>query len=1113
MLRIPLKKGDIVELNNKPYTIDSVIGDGATCIVYSAYYMDTIGMSHHVNIKECYPYGAKITRKEQLLVWELESEKNKFTQAFVSAYEKLMMWQNSNFAVHVFDICEANQTCYTVMDANQGLTFDKDVTASLGDILKTVKLLAYIVGNYHSNGYLHLDLKPSNFLVYPRPSEHIVLFDMDTVVGIEDIKSGTIKATSYSDDWAAPEQKQGKISKLCPATDIYALGAILFEKIMGRSVEVEDTSVFADWDFECGFFEDVNPKIKRLLRNIFKKTIVANIGRRYKSADKLIADLDEAIKVTDSEIYLKGDDICCSGHFIGRENELLLIKDNFDAKKKAVFLHGFAGIGKTEIARKYAELHKKDYDTILFVKYDSNLTLQDKLDEIEIVNFDGDTAEHRRKLRNLLDDNTLVIVDNFDIEIGTDNTLKSLIDSKAHILISTRTDFSSVYCGDNYAIIEIAEFENRELEQLFLCNSKLAAINIPDKEILNKIFKLIENHTYATELLAKQMYYSEWSYNFLYEKVKSGIASLKGAEKIIVNKDEDVKKDNSLNILRAIYHISDLTEGQKQVLRNIFMLRFMNITKENYIKYTFSGSLEDLNTLIEIGLVQYDRLFCKLHPLIEELVGFELNPNMDNCKGVHTTLKLKISNTGHYDGYDDADEFEFESNCDFLCGFFKYAALNDETTRSTLTNWLLEICENENIRSAEADDWRFSPLYEKLTLLCDTEKITPTEKYNIYYIVILSWITTSSRLYINNPEMTEAHRNLVQQRVRQFLPLAASCCDQMEKDSDTYLNRLYTTVIHRLLSECFENPKDIVDDIYDVYPQAFEALSPWEKSRLGLVLSESELEEYEKEIPDVFKPGYTDEEIKLEFTFKKGFHESKDKIAYLKEIINSSEYSAMKRAELLWYCTDSVFEKLHLGFSKNAEMQYNWTVLEELLDLEEDFLISDECEPIGYDEINAWNHYLETNTINQIIVYAATNNYEWFEKTMDMLLDDIGRNIALHIKNGFHWLHYVLHHNLHTVSLLRVGNALQSIHKAHLMLPTLLRYLDGWKEYAIKINQYNERDFFSLYKSIAECAEMAGCETIDNPNYARNFSNIEYYYRDKMDAIAGVDFILKFEEE
>lgn len=51
MVRTPLKQGEIIQLNNRQYTIDKVIGDGATCIVYSAYYSDSSGHPHHVNIK------------------------------------------------------------------------------------------------------------------------------------------------------------------------------------------------------------------------------------------------------------------------------------------------------------------------------------------------------------------------------------------------------------------------------------------------------------------------------------------------------------------------------------------------------------------------------------------------------------------------------------------------------------------------------------------------------------------------------------------------------------------------------------------------------------------------------------------------------------------------------------------------------------------------------------------------------------------------------------------------------------------------------------------------------------------------------------------------------
>lgn len=734
MQRIYLKSGDTLELNSKIYTVKSVIGDGATCVVYSAEYKDNKGYPHRVNIKECYPYNASISREDTILKWELDDEKEKHLKSFDTTYKKLNVWQEGISNVSVYDICDANNTKYIIMEHNKGcVTFDKDNPETLSDILKTVKLLAHYVETYHQNGYLHLDIKPSNFLIYPRPSEHIVLFDLDTVTAISDIETGKCGYASYSDGWAAPEQKQGKINKLCPATDIYAIGAVLFEKILGRQVDNDDVGYFAEWSFDNELFEDVNPKIKRLLTNIFKKTLAASIKRRYHSAEALIKDLDKAIKIVDSKVYLKGDDICCSGYFVGREEELKKIKDSFDSKKKAVFLHGFGGIGKTEIARKFAELYKKDYDVLLFVKYDSNSTLQEKLDEIDIANFDGDTTEHRKKLRSLLDDKTLVIVDNFDVEIGTDNGLKFLFDTKAHVLVSTRTDFSSVYNGDKYTQIEVTELASNELEQVFFSNAKIDYLKDSDREILYKIFKLIENHTYATELLAKQMYYSGWSLVTLYDKVKSGFSSLERAEKIVTNKDNDNKKDNALNILRTVYCISDLTEGQKQVLMNMSLLSFVNLTKDAYAELTYSDTLNDFNVLVEIGYIQSNKEFYNIHSLTKKMVVMELLPEWNNCSEVYHSIAEYIDWFGEASNRNEADKAEALQRADFLSKFFRSIDLNDYNNYGLAIFWLKNVINSNFIIAGQK--WNKIKFDELLSLIREKTSAYSTDNCWVYEVL------------------------------------------------------------------------------------------------------------------------------------------------------------------------------------------------------------------------------------------------------------------------------------------------------------------------------------------------------------------------------------------
>ena len=68
MVRVALKCGDKITAGNFEYIIDSVVGDGATCIVYSARYTDHVGIVHSVLLKECYPYADNVSRDEKALL-------------------------------------------------------------------------------------------------------------------------------------------------------------------------------------------------------------------------------------------------------------------------------------------------------------------------------------------------------------------------------------------------------------------------------------------------------------------------------------------------------------------------------------------------------------------------------------------------------------------------------------------------------------------------------------------------------------------------------------------------------------------------------------------------------------------------------------------------------------------------------------------------------------------------------------------------------------------------------------------------------------------------------------------------------------------------------------
>lgn len=688
MVRTPLKQDENLQLDNRQYTIDKVIGRGATCIVYSAYYKDSSNHRHYVNIKECYPRNVDITREGQILCWKSLAEKNQNIAEFRKAYDKVMLCQNGNYTVHAFDIFENNNTGYIIMDANEGATFDKSPVNSVVEVLKTVKLLAHAVGNYHNNGYLHLDIKPSNFLVYPQPSEHIVLFDMDTVTSIQNLTSGNVKHIPYSDNWAAPEQKQNKISKLCAATDIYAIGAILFEKIMGRSIEADDMSVFADWEFEGEKFDKLNPKIKRLLHTIFHKTLSANIKRRYQSCDELITALDEAISVSSVKTFIVPSYIQ-SKNFIGRKEELkeinALLKTNSN-----VFIHGFAGTGKTEFVREYAIQNKKEFDTIVFCRYNGSLI--SSLQRIPVANFEDYKENFKFEFEKLCnDDRLLIILDNFDVDADSEqDDLEYFLNLNCKKIITTRTNFSSRNDTEIYHL-ECLAFD--DALELFKFHSKIHEFSNEDILEIKKIFARVAYNTLFICRLAKEISSRGLTISKLAINVMTDL--LKKVGKAEVYKDGKVSNTTIYDLAKILFKLDELSSDQLQVMRNLYMLRWRTVNLAQYREIACFNmdetaeeqAIDALLSLESRGYIENPQPGAPnreiyLHSIVAELIDKDCETTVCNCVEIAKYYRNQIKNvlSNNYAQYKEQTYLEL------IFEFYKSLNINNKSNFEYLIN-------------------------------------------------------------------------------------------------------------------------------------------------------------------------------------------------------------------------------------------------------------------------------------------------------------------------------------------------------------------------------------------------------------------------------------------
>lgn len=727
---------------NRTFCIDALIGQGATCCVYDAHCKDN---GKKVRLKELYPIHSHITRDANALVWANPNQKQTSIQQFQSAGQlQLDLLNNAtlgNSTVHIDDLYAGNGTCYLVTAVDYGKTFAQYIAeeqTSLCDVAKTVLALTKSIGKIHKAGYLHLDIKPENFLVLDETFELVKLFDVDAMVRVEDINSGDAFANAYSLKWAAPEQKLNRIAKFCEATDIYAIGAILFNAIMGRDVENEDIGLFAQWDFDNKHFQKTNPVLKSMFEEIFHKTLAASCKRRYQSTEELQVKLEEIVHILEMGAPFVLSNNPPVGHFVGRAQELDTMREFLSGDKAStLFLRGFGGMGKTTLALQYAHIHSNDYHSVIFMDYRQNPSLQACLSDLKIYNFDEDnrsTKEHLEAMRQMCaDSNLLIILDNFDVNADDDPLRDDMLSLPAHIVVTTRNDFS-YKTGQSIQQMTVDALDEDGLVALFETYSNLTLHEETYTQVLTLLHS-VGNATLLVPILARQLSVSGVSI----EELSNSIFSLQEKVRNTAGKNLTI-----YDHVKAVFDLANMTEDEQQVLRNLWALEVKRLAKNTYRTWTKSTSLNTLNQLIESGWVGYtpgderrESLF--LHPLVSELIRNELAPTQEKCLGVFEYLKKAIS-TLQYDTVQGGWNYDARI---ILHALSKW--LDNERKDSVQQTLLHQICvvlekvsfpNGSEFGDAEAStyllfDEGFSPKDIFRPALATSQKLVADAKYNL----------------------------------------------------------------------------------------------------------------------------------------------------------------------------------------------------------------------------------------------------------------------------------------------------------------------------------------------------------------------------------------------
>lgn len=260
---------------NSPYRILKQIGQGAMGIVYEA---EDVNLGRRVALK--------------FLPENLITDQQK-KQRFIREAKAAAALNHPNIAT-VYGIHETDGQLFIAMELVEGESLKQRIEDNSLDPAEAAAITRQVALGLrvaHDKGIIHRDIKPANILINKRNEVKIIDFGLAKLLHTEGM---TLEGTAIGTvEYMSPEQARGDRVDHC--TDIWSLGAVLYEMITGRLPfpgPHAGAVIHGILHDTLKSISKLNPEASLELEKIIVKALAKNPSSRYPSMTELIKDLD-----------------------------------------------------------------------------------------------------------------------------------------------------------------------------------------------------------------------------------------------------------------------------------------------------------------------------------------------------------------------------------------------------------------------------------------------------------------------------------------------------------------------------------------------------------------------------------------------------------------------------------------------------------------------------------------------------------------------------------------------------------------------------------------------------------------------------------------------------